>query len=520
MLRVLTSLALLLLVACGVPGKKQLNRGRKDFDRGKLDKAENHFRTSLGQAREAEFVEGKAQALFHLGLTLHARADQERDEVRRGSLLRAAKEAYLEACDLWPKNGPLWNNIAQVEWDLDNRGGVAEAFEKAIEFGRQQKPFFELNLADYLLEHGQVDKAREIYVAHAYSGPEQQRAHESMMDLLRNTDRPSIAKFLWARLDAGGTLSVLDSALFELEQEGTPPQQCMEMLTVGVAALARFDLSPRRFPKTAVGRRLDALRTHAVVGDRVKSLFRITKDAEPDRGKYPLWLEHPDHSLKWDTPELRAPAFLSFIGAVANGWRKWKREKQAEDLYLFALDSGGWAPDPDILLALAELYIEQNRPDRLKFMVERFVPRAFAAKGAAYRSADLPKICKFHRALGTIYASLQQWGDGNTPASATFQLEHALEVWDRWVDDAGPTADIPAPDPKIVELLSRALGEGDPNNEKAFSMRLEYARMLMRHGYRREAQAVLTHLDRHRSQLTPAQLDQLKDLRSANAERD
>lgn len=124
---------------------------------------------------------------------------------------------------------------------------------------------------------------------------------------------------------------------------------------------------------------------------------------------------------------------------------------------------------------LVVLNLERNRLDQVREAAAECESRLFDAKVEAYRSSRVEKIFDYHRSLGKIYALTGNWGDERTVASAIFQLDHALETYDRLeVESPEKAAEKYRYTPELTDLLARGYAQTG-RLEKSYLVRLEAA---------------------------------------------
>ena len=158
-------------------------------------------------------------------------------------------------------------------------------------------------------------------------------------------------------------------------------------------------------------------------------------------------------------------AFRGLIRSLGNWQQHSGSLSRAESFYRLSIDLNRREIDPIACLALADLYISQDRVSDVDRLMNQLGPELFYGKAAAYRGSQWQKIYEFHRTLGLLYSYLKRWGDSGNPASAIFQLEHAMQ--------AAARLNV-RPEPRLVDNLATAY-ENSTQFERGSSLRLRYA---------------------------------------------
>jgi tetratricopeptide (TPR) repeat protein len=230
------------------------------------------------------------------------------------------------------------------------------------------------------------------------------------------------------------------------------------LLAVVAAALAGERYDPTGFEKSESGQALSKLKDDPVVGPGIKEMLLLhVSCGEPSSFSWWAW----QGDLKSDPKYGSWPrdAFRDLIRANGDWWRDTGQPERARSCYNLANRLVEDEPDPQAVLALADLSIAQHDLEGVRQLAEREVPGLFYGKGWAYRHSQYAKIYQFHRALGQLYGALGEWGDSQKPDSAVFQLEHALTAAGQASESVAPDASSRKAlvvDPGIYENLVKA----------------------------------------------------------------
>ena len=89
---------------------------------------------------------------------------------------------------------------------------------------------------------------------------------------------------------------------------------------------------------------------------------------------------------------------------------------------------------------------QRAAPERLN----RFLDGIFQSKLLAYQQRNVPRIRRFHTALGAFFASRNEWKNG--PRGALFQLEN-MRLATRQLNAAAQPGDVVHDPPELLQLL-------------------------------------------------------------------
>ncbi len=146
----------------------------------------------------------------------------------------------------------------------------------------------------------------------------------------------------------------------------------------------------------------------------------------------------------WGRSEARRATWSTLLGSIGRWYDTRDDDTTAVAYYEAALGMPWRYNEPpmwmdiDLIFPLAMLYAQPAMtaaaPNRLKL----FLDGVFGGKMHAYESQDLPRIRRFHTALGAFFASRGEWGNG--PRGALFQFENMRTLTQR-MNAANPNAE-------------------------------------------------------------------------------
>ena len=146
----------------------------------------------------------------------------------------------------------------------------------------------------------------------------------------------------------------------------------------------------------------------------------------------------------WGRSEARRATWSTLLGSIGRWYDTRDDDTTAVAYYETALGMPWRYNEPpmwmdiDLIFPLAMLYAQPammaTAPNRLKL----FLDGVFGGKMHAYESQDLPRIRRFHTALGAFFASRGEWGNG--PRGALFQFEN-MRILTQRMNAANPNAE-------------------------------------------------------------------------------
>ncbi len=418
------------------------------------------FQVALGKARQGEDRKWEADFLFYLGLTRHQQAIAEAEAAQSDSLLSQAETYYRKALELRPDSGSIMNNLSQLYLRRGKHAEAENLLNRALALKGTRQAFYTQNYASLLVAQGNWKAAEDNYLLTLKSQPKNLDAHRGLVNLYLEFDRDRLAKYLWDLLDRGELLRAQDSALEALISPDWDAKDKQELLSIAVASLSKQYYDPSQFLETQTARSLSRFAGDAHIGEGIREIRRLHRASglEPDR--FTWWagrggIRHDPKRGLWPRD-----AFRSLIRTLGNWYQKQQRNETAEAYYVLSVRLFPGEVDPQASLLLADLYAGSGRLHALKKFLERYAPQLFYGKGEAYRTSQVERIYMYHRTLGIMYGYIGQWGNSGQPASAIFQLEHALEL--------APQIGVDV-EPRVIELLATGY---EKTNQPASSIRL------------------------------------------------
>lgn len=474
---------------------KLLQNGQSLLDDGKTLEAARYFDKALSMASTGDDVELVKRALFFVGRAnweLAALEDEHRDEYATRSI-----SAYEKLLEVEPKNGAVINNLAKVYADRDPEKAI-QLFQKAIEIGGDLQSLYLANLGELLAKNGRRDEAIGAYEKVVAARPDDRSSEEA---LLRLYSPQQVSQYLWRLLDAGSVERAQTLAFDRLSNPGgASPEDKRDLLDVVAVSLAKQHISARDFTRHPGRSRLDALmRQDPDVRTGAQELLRLIAGTSLDPQSYSWWRQGwATTSPVYDS----VTAFTSVARQLAEEQQSAGDPKKAEAYLRLALDISV-GRDPDVMLALTDLYYRTGRKDEIQKLMP-YMEEMFSEKGQAYQKGDWQKIYRYHVALGNIYARLGSVGDAGDIRSAVFQLEHARDAaaqYNRLHAGAPPIV----VDPKVVDLLAETYSKSTSTNAaaKTTELRLSAAQSYADAGRTASAARVLKPIAANPSVLRP-----------------
>ena len=157
---------------------------------------------------------------------------------------------------------------------------------------------------------------------------------------------------------------------------------------------------------------------------------------------------------RWWTPLPRAAMWGGMLRVFGDAHNAAGRTELARAFYESALGMP-WRPMPpeymdiESIVPLASIYAQL--PDSTA-RIDRLIDGVFNGKGIAYAEQDKPRIRRFHMALGTFFASRDDWRSG--PRGALFQLERMRRTTTE-INRARPSAEPLRDPPELLDQLLR-----------------------------------------------------------------
>lgn len=168
-----------------------------------------------------------------------------------------------------------------------------------------------------------------------------------------------------------------------------------------------------------------------------------------------------------------ADGFRELVRALGRRFQEQGRYEQAADYFRLAADLRDDEVDAAAVSDLVALNLERDRLDMVQSLTREYEPRLFDDKEESFLSSRVEKIFDYHRTLGGVYTLIEKWGDENTVDSAIFQLDKALDFYDRLEAKAPEKAAAKYHyTPELSEQLARAY-EATGRLEESYRVRLD-----------------------------------------------
>jgi Flp pilus assembly protein TadD, contains TPR repeats len=438
--------------------------GRNALESQDFERAVAAFQTAQSLAIQGGNKKWEADCDFYLGLTLQRQAEKLGRRAEAQTAIAESEKFYKRALALRPDSAATLNNLAQLYVQTGRQSEASELLHRAVSLKDQQSDITAQNYAAVLESKGDTASSSQYYAMVAASQPGNLDAYERAVAGYLKADPKGLGGYLWDSLKAGQVLRVQQSAIGALQQREWEPEQRRELLALVAASLSQQSYDPAKYKDTFAAENLGTFAGDAVIGKGVTELEQLHQGSL-DAEAFSWWAGAGD--LNADPPRGVWPrdAFRSLIRSLGHWYQGREDLKRAEALYRVAVVLNRQEIDPAACLALADLYVAQERVGDVDRLLNEVAPELFYGKGQAYRSSQWRKIYEFHRALGLIYSYLGRWGNNNTPTSAIFQLEHAM--------DAAARLRI-KPEPRLVDSLATAY-ENTGATEQGWALRLRYA---------------------------------------------
>jgi tetratricopeptide (TPR) repeat protein len=486
--------------------QSQLEEVEEAIQRGELERAQALALRGQSTAHEAGATDLESQFFFYLGLERQRSATGITDEPTRQRILKKGADYYRRSLALKPRASVL-NNLGQIEAETGQPAEAVAHLTQAVEMGGERRSFYERNLAAALEKRGDAPAAFQRCREAVRAQPEDREALRCVVRAGRGQPEDLVA-FLWERAGAGGVAATQDAALQLLAERWGSDAVRVELLTLVAFTLSRQSYAAGEWLEGEVALDLRKLSADPAVGEGATCL-RWLHGSVRDPARYAWWGRRGERSH--DAPRGMWPreAFRALARALGRRAAAAGDEGGAEAYLLLAAHVDREETDPRAVLELADLYIAQGRKAEVQRLLEQEAPALFYGKGAAYRTSQLRRVYDFHRALGVIYASVEEGrppASPQQPASATFQLEHALraaETYNERAQREGRPDRIVA-EPRLVNLLAGSYAKaGSP--ARADDLRLRSAEEYLELGDGDAAAVVLRPLgDASRGTLAPA----------------
>lgn len=354
------------------------------------------------------------------------------------------------------------NNAGLLLHDAGKHREALARFMAATRSPHPARAAFLAHVGDEFLELGQADSAARSYRA---ALGEDSTLSGARAGLLRAfTTRTSADSLLrvaskWS-LNAEHAPQIMDAmyaALIERRwsrasgHDGAVTDSCLELLALNFAAIglgppdiargqrSRLERVATSEPSTKAG--VDALLTaYATVPTSAR------RNSSGDLTGAEWWSQSQGRRGVWST----------VLGGIGRWYDARGADSTAVTYYEAALgipwrynEPPEWI-DIELIFPLAVLYsatdAQRTAPDRLN----KFLDGVFQSKLLAYQQRNVPRIRRFHTALGAFFASRDEWNNG--PRGAIFQLERMREAT-RQLNAAARPADVIHDSPELLQQL-------------------------------------------------------------------
>jgi hypothetical protein len=428
-----------------------------------------------------------ADLLFYLGFCLQELAARTADDENRAGLLGEAAMYYDQALGLNPKSSSILNNLAQIYIQQGATGLAQETLAKAIALGDANQAFHVQNYADLLATKGEWKEAGRFYALALWTQPDNVALLKKLVDLYLKNDRAFLGSYLWDMTERGQILQAQEVALSVFPRAEWSQAQKEELLAIVAVCLGKQTYDPREFLKTQTAQRLRDLYEDGAVSGGAREIVHLYESNEFHAQDFEWWKRRINPFKQPPRGKWPLQAFQELIRSIGEYYKTKEQPQIAENYLRLAIDIHELAPDIPSLVALADLYARQDRQGALRDLIRTKEDTLFGEKARAYQEHNLDEIYALHRALGSIYSLLGQWGGSSEPTSAIFQLEHALNIARQ--AQRTPEGKPIAVDAALVDRLATGYQKTD-HPAKAFKLRLDAAEDFQKAGNNEAAAAV------------------------------
>lgn len=444
---------------------------------GRAPEAERQFKQIVASA--AAPAPDRARAYFYLGTMSHLPAKGEPSK----AALQLAERYYTEGLQLDPTMGGALNNLARVQLALGRSTvDASDNINRALALKDGRQSLYETTRAEIADRAGDrkaaLDAARQAFLA----APQDESLRRGFVARALTSDPGLLASTVDVLLERGESLAAQEVIVDTLTERSVPRVALMERLA-DVLAAQSYD--PRRFTELPVAAVLEALKSDPQLGAAARELLAVHAQPAASAFEYRWWTTR-DHVAGQKPEQERPRRFARLMSSLA----RWYQERgNANELPLAApyaeigVQLSGNSLDPRAILDLVNVYASTGQRDKIIRVSDEYVTELFMMKGSAYLDAHTPedyrRIYELHLALGAIYGYLEQWTDGGSPRSATFQLEHVLKSAKK-VNDALPpdSKDRIVVPPAAIQLLARSY-EATGRYDESVQLRVNAANQLL-----------------------------------------
>lgn len=467
--------------------------GLAALKQGDFRKAYNLFLREVEAAKARKDDKVTADLLFYLGLCQQENARHVGEGEMRAGLLAEAAMSYNQALGLNPKSSSILNNLAQVYISQGATDLARETLTKAIALGDADQAFHMENYADLLIAKGEWKEACRFYALASWTQPDNPAPLQKLVEACLENYPALLGSYLWEITERGQILQAQEVALSVLPRAEWSQAQKEELLSIVAVSLSKQTYDPRQFLESDTAKSLRKLSEDTAVGAGAREMIELHGADKLSPQHFEWWRRRIDLSRNPPRGKWPLQAFQDLIRSLGE-YYKTREEPEAAEYYLrLAIDIHVLAADTSAFVSLADLYARAGRQDALRELIRSKEDLLFGEKARAYQAHRLNEIYALHRALGSIYSYLEQWGRSSEPTSAIFQLEHALEIAQQ--TQRTPEGKPIAVEPALVDRLATGYEKTD-QEVKAFKLRLEVAEDFQKAG-RNEAAATVFDPIRH-----------------------
>ena len=475
--------------------ERYVKDGKQALDVGEYDQALRLFSLGARQAENEQDKRWQADFYFYMGLTQQQKSESLKDNQDRKNVFLEAARFYEKALVTRPDFGAVLNNLAYIYDQIGLADQASRFYQKAIKLNDKRQSFYEVNYADFLFDYQELQKALGYYRLALKSQPDNSYARKKIIDVSITLGDRGLVPFLWELMGNGWIIEAQQGALQALLEKkwSSSRRDREELLALAVVGLSRQMYDPCEFAGSEVGNKFRKLSADPALRREAQDIIALHQLEKNDFSKFSHWAHKGDLFTDPSQGVWPRDAFLKLIRSLGDRYRGYRDFQQAETYYLLATNLDRQAPDPDAILKLADLYIAQGDQEELKKMMAEHQISLFKGKARAYRNSHLQKIYQYHRALGVIYANIDNWGDSRTSTSAIFQLEHALKTAQVINGRTEKKEDQIIVEPRLVTYLADGYKlKNQP--DKAIRIQLDAAETMMDQGAFLPAKKVLAPL--------------------------
>ena len=489
------SLLLVFSGACAaLEPERYVKDGKQALGVGEYDQALRLFKLGARQAENEQDKRWQADFYFYMGLTQQQKAESLKDNAGRNTVFAEAVRFYEKALDIRPDIGSALNNLAHVYDQMGLTDQASRFYRKAIKLNDKRQSFYEVNYADFLFGHDELHAALKYYRRVLKSQPDNSHVRKKIIDASISLGDKRLVPFLWELMENGWSIEAQQGAMQTLlEAKWSFRRDREELLALAVVGLSMQMYDPREFTGSDVGNKFRQLSSDPALRREAQDIIDLHQLEKNDFNKFSHWAHKGDLFSDPSQGVWPRDAFLQLVRSLGDRYRGYLNFQQAETYYLLAINLDHYAPDPDAILKLADLYIAQGDQEELKKMMAEYQISLFKGKAKAYRNSHLIKIYQYHRALGVIYANIDNWGNSQTSTSAIFQLEHAIKTAQVINGRTEKKEDQIIVEPRLVTYLADGYKRMN-QPDKAIRIQLDAAETMMRQGASSQAEKVLVPL--------------------------